>query len=100
MSPDALSRLQALQPGLGVQGGTIAANPHYFVACAPSPVLYFDDGSLINHARCAIQASAPAADVTSVRILLKRMAKRVHPAYAYPQPGGETRLRTGGHATL
>lgn len=80
MSPDAFLRLQALQPGLGVQGGSVTADPDHAVAGAPAPVLYFNYSGCIDYAGSAVQAGAPAADVPGVGILLKRMAKRVYAA--------------------
>lgn len=94
MSPNAFFRLQALQPGLGVQGGAIAADPDDAVAGAPAPVLHLNYGGCINYAGSAVQASAPAADVAGVCILLKRMAKRVYSADPHAQARRKTWLRT------
>lgn len=94
MPPDAFFRLQALQPGLGVQGGSVTADPDHAVAGAPAPVLHFNNGCGINYARSAVQAGAPATDVSGVGILLKRMAKRVYAADSHAQPRRKTWLRT------
>jgi len=100
VSPNAFFRLQALQPGLGVQGGAITADPDYAVAGAPASVLHLNDGGGINYAGSAVQACASAADVPGIRILLKRMPKRVYSADAHTRPRRISGLRTECHAPL
>lgn len=100
MPPNAFFRLQALQPGLGVQGGSVAADPDYAVSGAPASVLHLDYRRRINYAGGAVQACAPAADVPGIRILLKRMTKGVYSADAHAQPRRISRLRTECHAPL